>query len=95
MRFWLAIPFLLGSAAAEEFRDGDTVLKRASSVLGNPCDSSTNCAINWTINNDNPMLVTLGAGGCITGPFKLFASGRTIFEVPAGADYPTGCRTPK
>lgn len=72
-----------------------------------PCDNTPDCSIsfaerrpeqppfNWTTSTDNPMIMVLGIGGCIVGPFKLFNHGQTILEIPFGVEYPAGCRERK
>lgn len=59
-----------------------------------PCDGTPNCQNTFmTIFGE---IATLGAGGCIIGPFKLFyPAGHAVLEIPANAEYPVGCRERK
>lgn len=87
-----AIPLMLVSLAASA-EDGQITLKN---LLGDDPETLTSGPppIGWTYMSgvDNPMIATLGVGGCIVGPFKLFNHGQTILEIPLGVEYPVGCR---
>lgn len=107
MRVWLAIPLLLapvGALADSSLHLGPAAAEGPAVYSDDTvCDHIPGCSLNiarsvqppgwsWTSSEYSPMIATLGVGGCIVGPFKLFDHGQTFLEIPAGAEYPAGCR---